>query len=267
MMLGQESHFYSKKKERNFVFLYSMLSILVVSGILIGLAYAILFSRLFKVSSLKVEGIKLVSKEELLSSVESYIISRGFVESLLGPDNILFWKIGSGYIGFTPIIPSISYISVDVNIKTKQVTISVKERNMYGIWCVSENGCFAFDDAGVVFARAPVPEGVLVTRIENLNKREPVLGSLFLPDTEWIRNLFQTLYIVKKEGIPVSNVLIKDYGLKEWEIMSPLGFSIYASLDFVPQNLDSVLKNITAKVDLKNLSYMDFRIPNRLFYK
>jgi len=256
-----------KKREHNLRFLYSILAVIFIFGIIIAFAYFVLFSNFLKVKSTETSGLRIVSKDELVANIKSTIISKSFLGSILGPDNILFWKNNSGEVTFGEMLPKISSVSINTDLKTRTVKLFANERIVYGVWCVSETECFAFDSGGVVFSRVPTPEGVLLMKIENLNMRQPVLGSKFISNTDWIENLFTTYEIMQKNNIPIEKIIIKDYSLKEWEAISPLRFSLYFSFDFIPDNLNLVLKNFFSRVDFNSLSYIDFRIPNRLFYK
>ena len=268
MFLRRKTNQYNKRgRDDNFGFFYLILIVLFVSGFVIAILYFMLFSDFFKVKSTEVSGLRTVSKDELLANIKSHLISSGIIRSLLGPDNILFWRINSGKIDFNNVVPKISSVFIDASLKSRNIVISAEEREVYGIWCVSDNECYAFDKNGIIFSRAPVPEGILLTRVENLNIRQPVFGSALLPKEDWTRNFFNTFDSIRKNNIPISKTIIKDYALREWEAVSPVGFSMYFSFNFIPDNLDFVLQNISSRVDFKNLLYIDFRIPNRLFYK
>ncbi len=258
---------YRSRKAVRLGFLYVVLTVFFVSGACIGFLYFVIFSGFFRVQSIQINGLKTIPETLFLNRTESNLISKDMFHSLLTPGNVLFWKLNPGSLNFQNIIPAIDTVSTHVNLESKSVTLTATERVLYGISCTTNNECLAFDKSSVLFSKAPIPEGTLFVKVQDLNNRTPFVGATLLPQSDWTSRLIEALDAIRKDNIPISTVIIKDYTLLEWEAVSPLGFSFYFSFDFIPDNLDVILQNLASRVNFKNLSYIDFRVPDRLFYK
>lgn len=258
-------HFKSGKKNRSRLFLIILILFLFVA-ITVAAIYMIFSAEFLKVEKLSIDTVRGVSNEKLISEIETNIVGGSTLASLLGPDNILFWRISPKRLTFASVLPIISEVSRNVDMKNRQVSISVREREGFGTWCAVDE-CFVFDKEGVIFAKAPDSEGILVIRIDDLNARRPIIGIPIFPNLEWRDNFFNTLKIIKERNIPILKIIVKDFSLREWEVVSTLGFSFYFSFDFVPDNLSAVITNISDRIPFSNISYLDFRVPNRVYYQ
>lgn len=132
-----------------------------------------------------------------------------------------------------------------------------------GIWC-GKKQCFWFDERGVLTKPAPRPEGRLIILV-NETKGETDINKPFLKENfwknfksilnswmieEWMINRF-TIDKSKKEGIAKTD-----------------NFDIYFSLRFNPENnLKALKKIIEEKINTNNLSYIDLRVENKIYFR
>lgn len=229
--------------------------------------YFLIYSDYFQVKSLEIKGTELVSSDVLLATITSQMKKEAGWRTFIGAKNILFWEFGAKPKLLTEISPLIANLNVESNLTERNVVVQVEERELLGIWCGSFKNCYAFDAEGIVFSEAPEVHGVLIMKIEDLNNRTLKLGNKILPNGEWIKNFLKTVKIAKENSVPVAAIKIRDLALREWELKTAWGPVIYFSLDFVPDNLELIFFNLSQRFDLNKLSYLDFRVPNRIYYK
>jgi len=265
-----------KKRLRGAVVLWSLV-LLLLGGALISASYFVLYNDFFKVKSFEVTGSRSLDEDRFLSQLKSEMLSasprtilgiiRGSIwRAMLGPDNILFWEFGSKPPSL-PGSPIVSLAAVNVNLAARKVAVAVKEREIAGVICRGMGDCYGFDENGVVFAKTPSIEGYLILRIDDENNKPFVLGTSIFPKKGWQENLFKTLAVFKENNIAVSSVRVKDYALEEWEVETASGLRFLFSLSFVPENLSGILKTLDEKFDFGKLTYFDFRVENRIYYK
>ena len=72
---------------------------------------------------------------------------------------------------------------------------------------------------------------------------------------------------MKNRGLVISKVAVKDLNLEEWEVETARGPVFRFNLNFMPSNLESILDNLDEKFDFGKVTYFDFRIENRIYYK
>ena len=163
-------------------------------------------------------------------------------------------------------MPLFARADLSVNFKERKVLIEVKERRLAGILCLNENKCYGFDKDGVLFKENLDAEGTLILKINDENERKIILGQSVLADQEF-KNLMRAVGILKDKKFPLIEAQIKPNILREWVAIAPSDFKIYFSMDFVPDNFDIVYENMAKRIDFNDITYIDFRIPNRIYYK
>jgi cell division septal protein FtsQ len=242
-------------------------SFLLLGLLIIGAVYFLFYSDFLKVKSIEITGTRMIDNDVVLRTATQFLAGENHTLNILGPDNIIFWEFSRK----PPIIPVLlpQAVSLDFNVDFwgRKVKVTVVERKLAGIWCPVNGGCFGFDMNGIPFSSVPAAEGVLVLKIDDQNNQAVILGRRLLPQAAWIDNIFNTLLIVRKNGITATMLKIRELSLREWEVSTSFGAALYFSFNFVPDNLDSVLKNLNKKFEVTKLNYLDFRVPNRIYYK
>lgn len=234
--------------------------------ILAGSVSFILRASWFRVEEFELDGVIDSEKEELISALSIQMLTTSW-RGWLGPHNILFWEFGP-----TPErlerFPEVRHVGVVSHFFSRKVGITIEKRTPYGVVCEApETGCFLVDDEGILFAPAPETEGTLILRIDDTNNRIPILGRSFLPDSLWIQNVFLTLRTLKESGFIPLKVTINDLSLRAWSVKVAQGPTFLFSLSFSPENLNSILRSLSVKLDFSKVTTVDLQIPNRIYYQ
>jgi cell division septal protein FtsQ len=237
----------------------------LLAASLIGASYFVLYSDFFKVKGFEVSESRFTPEDKLLAALDTQMIARSRLLSVLGPDNILFWSFGKKPEKLEN-LPLLARVSVDTDLTDGKVIISTEERYFSGIWCASV-GCYAFDKEGIIFAKAPEAEGTLILKVYDENDRPFVLGTPALVRAEWRENVFKILEVMESRGLVISRVNIKNFQLEEWEVETAKGPVFQFSLNSVPLNLERILDNLDDKFEFEKTTYFDFRVENRIYYK
>lgn len=242
--------------------------------IVFGFAYVVLYSSLLDIKGVSVLGNRFVASETIERELAAGIMNTHQSLALLGPGNILFWYFGRNVHALSPGEAMVSDVSANVDLLSKKVAVVVEERQAKGIWCGAEatstastGDCFAFDKNGIAFTKVPQTAGMLILKITDQNNQPLVLGNPILSKGDWIENVFLALDALSANRVPISEVLIRDRSLEEWEVKAFNDVPLYFSLNFVPANFGDVLKNLLGELDLNKLSYLDFRVKDRIYYK
>lgn len=172
-------------------------------------------------------------------------------------------KIKAGLIAAFPAI-------TDINI-TKEplhsLVVDFEKRIQLGIWC-NETVCYYFNKEGIIFKDAPQTEGSLILKVKDLGKKDVSLGNKVLND-----GLLNFLIEFNKKVIENDKVKIIEFNIEsgsfDLKAVTDAGWVIYLDRNQDPKleanNLFTTL-NEAVKNGEKNLSYIDLRIPNRVYY-
>lgn len=234
--------------------------------LLIGAFYFVLRSPWLKVQSFDVPDLPGISREEIFDSLKIRMLEGKF-RAMVGPGNILFWEFGE-YPDSLYRIPAVKDLKIESDFWKHSVKISAAERRLWGVVCDENNlSCFGLDENGVIFGKVPSVSGSLILKISDTNERFffPSQGLFSRP--EWFTNLKQSIETLNRNGLKVVSVEIGDLSLREWTARAANGPDFYFSLNFLPENLDSVLKNLKKEINVGAAEYVDLRVPNRIYYK
>ncbi len=184
---------------------------------------------------------------------------------VFGYDNTFFWNLGAKTLTNPANLPSIERAEIKSSLFNDVVEFKVEKRQLAGVFCRQD--CYLFDRAGIIFAPAPEVEGGLIVKITDSENRPVVLGQPFLRRS-YLDNIFQTVDALHQAGFYFSDIKLSSPALKEWTAVFPAGRAEFRfSLTFAPKNLPSVLKELKKKIDFSKLSYIDFRVANRIYYQ
>jgi len=205
------------------------------------------------------------SKEEAKTAIVNYFnSSRSFFSP--ATDRIVFWaQHNDESISSPSFLPYVASIKLASDFSEKKVIAEITPRVMSGIWCISDQ-CYAFDDNGVVFSEAPDVSGSLILKIKDENNTPVTLGSTVLSSEEFT-SIKRAIKDIQENKIPISEIVIQNMELKEWSTVAPNGFSIKFSFNSIPEDLDSVFKGILERTSIERLTYIDLRVPNRVYFK
>ncbi len=256
----------AKKRRRIRPFWWWIGGLLILGALLIGVLYLLVYAGFLQVRTVTVLGAHLNAPSDVELAVTRELEDRS-LRALLGPDHILFWALGRKEVPPSPLLADLSSIGVQVDLLNRMVTINVHERQAIGVWCSGETACYSFDASGTLFAQAPDVFGSLLLRVDDESGRVLSVGQPALPDPTWLPNLLQTLDGFRGSGIAVTGIHIKDLSVREWQADTSVGPVFYFSLTSVPSDFTGTLKDLPTRVNLSTLTYLDFRVPGRIYYK
>lgn len=234
--------------------------------LLLGFLWVLYYAAFLQVSSVTIEGTARVTQENVYRALFSSV-PRSWFQGSLGPDRVLFWSLSEKNPDARRIMPELSSVLFETGLMNRAVRIRVTERQPFGIWCPSEESCVVFDREGIVFAPSPRTFGTLLLKIDGTTGTMPVMGQSLFRDAEWLPRIIATLDALQQSGLPAKAVRVRPVALREWEAVTPSGARLIFSFDFVPQQLAGVLSDFSGKEKLDTLSYVDFRVPGRMYYK
>jgi hypothetical protein len=263
----------------------------VAAAAAVGTVYLFVVSGTFT-ASFVFPDMKLASSSALFKELVAERMAEHPFLRFLGADSVLFWR-GSGTVHLLAALsPAVADVTVDVQLAERRVSFSVTERPIVGVWCFPGRGgepsrgetaassaaptvtghepsptCYGFDDDGVLFTDVPDVSGSLILKVMDENQDLPVLGQRVLLKREWYDRFRETLAAIDENGRAIVAVRVRDAGIREWEVTLAEGTVLHFSFEFVPENLGSVLRSLGERLKFESLSYIDFRIPNRVYYK
>ncbi|MDP3975228.1 MAG: hypothetical protein Q8P88_03015 [Candidatus Jorgensenbacteria bacterium] len=251
------------RRKRLWVALISWGIVLVILG---GAGYALVVTDALLVQSVRVEGVRLADQERVKAALVS-AAETSVLRAWVGPDLLFFWLFFEPPASFLAAYPMFREADVVPYPFTREIVIRVTERALYGVWCLAGGACYAFDEEGTVFGPAPSLEGSLITKVTDVRSAPFVAGETVLPDPEWRARMFETLGALTRLHLTVRAVRVQDLALREWEVGLAEGPLLKFSFVFVPQGLEETLSLLARRPDFHGLTYLDFRVRDRLYYK
>jgi len=229
----------------------------------IGIVYFVFRSSFFQITSFEVMGSQ--KTEEIKSELISIFSKTSKIQSWLGPENLFFWSPKA----IQKIPQSLFWLS-DLTLKrdwfSRKISIEVKERQPWLIWCLDNIQCHWLDDSGVAFARAPQAEGFIIPKVLEENGQPLIFGQPFFNNSDLVKNTLEIIKQLQNSSLAVSRFLIKDVNLQEMTAETN-GPKLYFSLRYLPQNFSQILASLNERIDFQKLEYIDFRVENRIYYK
>lgn len=260
---------FHKKKQKEKWLKISAVSVFVVLLIMTP----ILLSRLnrFLVSNIEIQGNSVTQPEEIEKLIASdldgnYLLIFPKSNALLYPKRKILKDIQEN-------IPRIKTVDATLS-GPKTLVIKVTEREPSGLYCanseVSENGCYFIDSQGFIFSRAASFTGDVYFIYSSDPPLEDPLGKSYLP-TEDFQKIPQFIKSLKEIGVNPHSLISTE---NEYHLILPGGgkiiFNKKDKLESIKSNLESFLndpENMHAPDFLENVSYIDMRFGNKVFYK
>ena len=247
------------------------LMVAIIGALLVLGWYTIFVSQVFKVK-LEFSGLSRLSEEQIKRSLVAAVFD-STLAGLLGQDNYLAWpsKIKLKE-------PLIAELIVEKNLLEKKIVFHFKEREPFGIWCVSvfpalniehltasDANCSWFSKDGVLFAPAPITEGSLILRVDSDGGEAAVLGNRVISD-DFYRRVKEIFDFFSESKKPVRRYAI-DNQLQEFRARLADGPDVRFSLRFDPTGSLEALTNLLEKPKYQRASYIDLTVENRVYAK
>ena len=277
-------------KRRFFLIFY----IFIGCSIIFGIFWLFFMSPVFKVKNILVQGNSSISNQDVINLIYSAFKEKhNFIDSLLGINNILALpnKISSSDMS---LLPDLSSIKISKNYFTREISVLVKERNQFAIWCFMPKGlnsdlnknsntsasgtdqfaiqesdekCYWFDDSGLLFKEGFDSEGSVIMAIHDYSQSPENIGDFILPQQRFIPNMISIINLLRNSSLNIKEVRLNDIGLEEIQVKTYNGPDIYFSLRFSPDIYQKALQSIISLHNFNSLQYIDFRTQNRAYYK
>lgn len=243
------------------VILWWTVALIVVGGGIYGLIKV----DAFFVKEVYVEGVRLADHEKMKEALVAAVMRPP--RSWVAEDITLFWLFLDPPEVFLAAFPMFRDVTVATDLFAREVVIRVEERELYGVWCLAGGDCYAFDRDGMTFGRAPQTVGTLITKVSDIRTKAFWPGEAVLATPEWRARMFSTLRIIDTLHLSHRMVTVRDEALREWDVALAEGPTLRFSFAFVPERLEDALTSLSRRGDFRTLTHLDFRVPDRLYYK
>lgn len=129
--------------------------------------------------------------------------------------------------------------------------------------------CFAFDEEGIIFQRSAAVSGNLIPVVWDYSQQGTdrlFLGARVLPGQQLsvVESIFTLL---SAAHLGIAEFRIEDSALREAHIILTRGPRLLFSLELDPTPAVRIIDFLQQKGDFQKLSYIDFRVENRVYYK
>lgn len=252
-----------KRKKLDFkIKIYSFF--ILLSFLIIGIAYVIIYSPLFQIKNINKDVFKGEVREfdKIISDLKLFFATRSKTSSILGASNILVWK--NQVEDFLKYQPAINNITIEKDYLNRAININIDGRQKFGVFC-STVECWWFDKNGIIFEKAPQVEGEIIYKINDLSGRKLEIGEIILA-RKLFDNAIKVFKTLEETGLNIKTLNMDNLELQEAYIKSPSIPKIYFSLRFTPDFNNEIFKNLK-EIGLQKIEYIDLRVENRVYYK
>ena len=218
------------------------------------------FSPFFKITEIKLPENNLVAINDVRQLIDNIMPLKLGENLLILPINRLKSELAAAF-------PAIT----DITIKKElfhALKIDFIKRVQIGIWCNNAN-CYYFDKEGIIFKDAPQTEGALILKIKDFSPKEVLSGNRAL-------NYEQLKFIIdfnnkigEKNQLKIIEFKIKPEPNIDLEAITNGDWLIYLDSAQDPSVLVNnlmIVLNESIKNKIKDLKYVDLRIPKHVYY-
>ena len=289
-ILPQREEFLKKKRKRKII-KYSIIFGVIV--FIISIASFISHRASIRISEVELVGGVLVTQEEVGKFALEYMNGS---YAFLFPENNSFWYPRKALATFLK--EKFKRIdSINLNLKNFRVLrVKITEREPLAIWCLGlptissdrsplnnktqasssesriisiEKQCYFIDDNGTIFAIAPEFSGDAYFKYFGLITEENPIGSQYMASSTKFVEITQFVDSLRKLNLHPLFMYAKEN--HEFTVImnggSEIFFDTKKPLAQVLENLETLLSTSPFTKGLSNVSYIDLRYGNKLFYK
>lgn len=269
-----------KKKTRGRLILGVSLGVALLL-LIAGSLYAAQKYKVFAVQDIRIEGNSATASADIINAFKERIRGGSFFQRMLGEENILSWPTVSNEKDIR-MLPALISLSLTKDYAKRTISLSAVERTPYGIWCTHqkdaapESGdsaqpqmdrtCAWFDKDGVIFMPSLHVEGMLIKKVDDYSGRSLPWLSKILPPAQ-APHLFEIFALLDAASLPIEEIRFDSAENQEVSAKLKGGPALLFSLRFSPSHVLPVLKDLSSRPDFRQISYIDFRVENRAYYK
>lgn len=209
-----------------------------------------------------------VSSEEIVAYLEAEVLPERTLARVLGSKHFFSWPDAFHESDFL-FFPRVKRARVEKNYAERTLTLKLTEREPVGVWCAAKQSperCFWFDEDGIAFEKSFSVQGNLIVAVNDYSAHAVELGARVL-SPQLTPGLLSILRVIRESELGFSEVRLNDIALQEIEARVYEGPKIYFSLRFPSENALGVIQSLAEKPEFWKLSYIDFRVENRAYYK
>ncbi|MBI2635622.1 MAG: hypothetical protein HYW79_03740 [Parcubacteria group bacterium] len=228
---------------------------------LLTIIWSFFMSPFLKITEIHIPENDVVTKEDINRLIADSLPLKIGINILLLPGGRLKADMAAAF-------PTITNLKINKKL-FHTVVIGFEKRVQIGFWC-NELNCYSFDKDGIIFKEAPISEGSLILKIKDFEKKSVSIGDKILDDSS-LKFILSFNDTVEKSGLfKIGEFKIKPASNIDLEAVVDGNWSIYLDSAQSPEieasNLFTVV-NEALKNKLNSLSYIDLRVPSRIFYK
>jgi len=246
------------------VIFWSVLGVILLSAV----GYFFLFSPVFQIDHIQVQGNNTVADHNIAHVVEQHLERRA---GFLATKSIFLLRTHGIAAIVADTFPRIDHAQLTRRFP-RGVLVQVHERQRTGTWCLQETQvtCFALDKEGIVFqAVFPEPETEMVV-VPAIDVVPPRLGATVMTP-EQVQQLVTIHTTLQKEReLPIA-LLRPAFEEKKITVQVAEGWEIYLDAEGdIEGQLFHVGLVLAEKIPLPerpNLAYIDARFGNRVYFK
>lgn len=260
--MNEDARQYAKRKLRPGRGRYLLLWLMfITTG---GLIYLFVFSDVFVLKEVEVRGAKIVSNDLLAQKTNEFVRCEVFG---ISRSSLLFFSAIDLEKFLKENFPRLREAVVQKEYFHK-LSIRVSEREIVGVWCGENGGCFYFDEEGIAFEEAPFSRGSLILAVRDFR------GETGRPGGEVItkENIFLIGLISDLFARNINTGISSFSFLPRGEIRAETseGWQVYFNEKNDPELLVRAVEELFQKdksVSRNNLEYIDLRTEGKAFYK
>lgn len=254
------------RRRRVRFFFYLCLAVSCIAAFL----YFVFFSGYFLIQKISFYGGEVITAADAEKAMNLVLDEPVFLT--LRRRNVFLFSTAAAERALVDYFPRIAAVRVSRKFFTKEIMVTITERQTAGIACGKKenSSCFYFDDSGVLFADAPVITGASVLVIKDDNLPPPAA----LPFGQYAKEAIAFIRDAKQATRDSAGVTIlsfsftNEYG--DIEAVTLGGYAILFSMERDASSQARIVKNILAveiKEQAEKLDYIDLRVENRVYYK
>lgn len=234
---------------------------LLVALIVGGSTYLFLYTSVFAIQTINLQGFDQTNEETVRAQIQSWIDKKTLYLPIR--QDILFFRTSAAEAKLANTFPSL----VDIQI-TKQypnsITVKGTERMPVGVWCL-EKECAYYDAGGYRWGGAIASVGVLLTSVTDERPNQTTLDPVFFKAIQTVTSRLPSM------GVVLQKIEIPADSFNEFKVYTASGYYLLFALD---SNINDQVDVLRIFLDQKKSDpnfhpqqYIDLRLNGRVYFK